>query len=380
VSIEARELLDVLSARGGVLVGVPCSLLESAIAAASADPAWRFVPATNEGEAVAIAAGVTLAGGDGVAVMQNSGLGHALDPLASLVLPFGVPLPLLVSHRGHAEDEALAHHAVVGRMTHELLALAGIESVEVDGLARAGERLRRAREERRPLALVVRAGVLSACRAEPVRVPAAPPRLGRKGNGSRGARATRQEVVENLLHRLSPGAVVIGTTGHTSRQLYVSGDADTHLYLEGSMGHASAFGVGVSLARPDLDVVVLDGDGAALMHLGNMATAAAFGGPGFRHVILDNGAHASTGAQPTVAPNLSFVELGHALGYSEALSSGDFDSPAEAAEWIAAARGPALLVAAIDTESPPDLPRVGISPRAQAERFGGAAKHGAPVA
>jgi len=315
-------------------------------------------------------------------VMQNSGLGHALDPLASLVVPFGVPLPLLVSHRGHAEDEALAHHAVVGRMTHELLALAGIESVAVDGLERAGERLRRARDERRPLALVLRAGALAACRAEPVRVAGTLPRPVRRENGSVAARATRQDVVEELLLRVPAGAVLVGTTGHTSRQLYVSGDADTHLYLEGSMGHASAFGVGVSLARPDLDVVVVDGDGAALMHLGNMATAAAFGGQGFRHVILDNGAHASTGAQPTVAPNVSFVELGRSLGYSEARSSGEFGSTAEAAEWIAAAPGPALLVAAIGTESPPDLPRVGVTPRAQADRFARAvrAEAGAPAA
>jgi phosphonopyruvate decarboxylase len=182
------------------------------------------------------------------------------------------------------------------------------------------------------------------------------------------ARYEREDVLRAVLDGVDE-AVVIGTTGHTSRQLFALGDRDRNVYLSGSMGHADAFGLGVSIDHPDLEVIVLDGDGAALMHLGNLATIGAFGGRGYRHIILDNAAHATTGGQPTVSPGVSFVDLAMALGYAAAASSTEFSTIGEAIAWLRGTSGPALLHAPIVATTRTNLPRVGVAPPDQKLRL-----------
>ena len=99
-------------------------------------------------------------------------------------------------------------------------------------------------------------------------------------------------------------SVVIASTGFTGRELYALDDRNNHLYMVGSMGCASSLALGLALARPDLRVVVLDGDGAALMRMGNFATIGAYPAANLVHVLLDNEAHDSTGAQATVSASL----------------------------------------------------------------------------
>ena len=81
------------------------------------------------------------------------------------------------------------------------------------------------------------------------------------------------------------------------------------------MGCASAMGLGVALntARP---VVVLDGDGAALMKMGSLATIGAQAPANLVHVVLDNGVHDSTGGQATVSPIVDFAGVALACGYA----------------------------------------------------------------
>ncbi len=79
--------------------------------------------------------------------------------------------------------------------------------------------------------------------------------------------------------------------------------------------------LGLALARPDLRVVALDGDGAALMRMGAFATLGAYGPANLRHLLLDNGVHDSTGGQATVSPQVSFAEIAAACGYASALET-----------------------------------------------------------
>ena len=74
------------------------------------------------------------------------------------------------------------------------------------------------------------------------------------------------------------------------------------------MGCAASFGLGVTLSCPDLATVVCDGDGGTLMRMGNLATVGAYAGEGFRHLILDNRMHESTGGQATVSAGVDFVQ------------------------------------------------------------------------
>ena len=137
-------------------------------------------------------------------------------------------------------------------------------------------------------------------------------------------RVARSTVLERIIRNTpEDGSVVIATTGYTGRELFAIADRPNHLYMVGSMGCASAFGLGLALARPDLQVVVVDGDGAALMRMGNFATLGSYGGGNLTHLLLDNEAHDSTGAQATVSANVRFADIAAACGYAASFEGND---------------------------------------------------------
>jgi len=134
------------------------------------------------------------------------------------------------------------------------------------------------------------------------------------------------------------------------------------------MGGASGMGLGVALnvSRP---VVVLDGDGAALMKLGSFATIGAYAPAGLIHIVLDNGVHDSTGGQPTVSNSVDFAGVALACGYRHAFSCATLDQFASAYRLAAAGPKPALLHARIASGSMSKLGRPTIAPADVARRF-----------
>jgi phosphonopyruvate decarboxylase len=85
------------------------------------------------------------------------------------------------------------------------------------------------------------------------------------------------------------------------------------------MGCASSFGLGLAWARPHRKVVVLDGDGAALMRLGALATVSYERPKNLVHVLLDNEVHDSTGGQATVSNSVDLAAVAAACGYPRVL-------------------------------------------------------------
>src|SRR5215468_5154564 len=100
--IEARDFVEAARERGfDWYAGVPCSFLTPFINYVPQDRSLRYVSMANEGDAVALIAGVALAGAGrrGVTMMQNSGLGNAVSPLTSLTWTFQLPQLLIVTWR-----------------------------------------------------------------------------------------------------------------------------------------------------------------------------------------------------------------------------------------------------------------------------------------
>jgi phosphonopyruvate decarboxylase len=123
-----------------------------------------------------------------------------------------------------------------------------------------------------------------------------------------GALPSRAQVLERVLAAVPESVPIVATTGKTGRELFTLADRPQHLYLVGSMGCASGVGLGIAL-NTERRVVVLDGDGAALMKLGTMATIGAMRPKNLVHVLLNNGVHDSTGGQATSAPAVDFVQV-----------------------------------------------------------------------
>jgi phosphonopyruvate decarboxylase len=176
------------------------------------------------------------------------------------------------------------------------------------------------------------------------------------------ARPSRQEALREVIaHTPHAATAVLASTGFCGRELYSIDDRPNQLYMVGSMGCVVPFALGLALARPDLRVVALDGDGAALMRMGAFATVGAYGPPNLWHLLLDNGAHDSTGGQATVSARVSFAEVAAACGYASAL---DTDDVQRIAAWLDAAPLDgarfARLLTRTDTAS--DLPRPSMTP------------------
>jgi sulfopyruvate decarboxylase subunit beta len=114
------------------------------------------------------------------------------------------------------------------------------------------------------------------------------------------------------------GALLVCNIGFTSRELYAARDSPSNFYMLGSMGMASSIGLGLALARPDLRVMALDGDGSVLMNLGTLATIADQAPENYLLVILDNGCYGSTGCQPTcTCRKADLAEMAKDAGISE---------------------------------------------------------------
>jgi phosphonopyruvate decarboxylase len=371
--IEAGDFLGALGARGfDFFTGVPCSFLTPLINRVISDPRARYVGAASEGEAVAIAAGAWLAGRKPVVLCQNSGLGNTVNPLTSLNEPFHIPTLLITTWRGQPGLADEPQHELMGEITHELIETMRLPWANFpDSVAAIGPTLDQAdammAESQRPFVLVMAKGSVADSPLD--QAPAAAPGEGRWIDRRQGGpRPRRVEILQAMLEGVSDAAAIVATTGLCGRELYTLADRPQHLYQVGSMGGASAMGLGVALntKRP---VIVLDGDGAALMKMGNLATIGWQHPANLIHIVLDNGVHDSTGGQATVSAGVDFARVAVACGYARGIALDGRAAFAPSLAEALAEPGPSLLHVRL---APGGLDKVGrpkIKPHEAARRF-----------
>ncbi|MFC9244936.1 phosphonopyruvate decarboxylase [Streptomyces sp. NPDC057136] len=359
----------------GPFTGVPCSFLGPVISCLQDTRPDQYLIAANEGEAVAIAAGSRLAGRRPVVILQNSGLGNAVNPLTSLCHTLRLPVLLLVTWRGEPGSPDEPQHELMGRITPNLLTAMEIRNeILPQDEATLAERLLVADEHMRdtglPFAFVVRKGAIApySSPARSGQVPAAAPET-RTGAGAAGGYMLRSEAIAHVMRVVGERALVVATTGKTARELEHEWDRPGNLYVVGSMGCASSIALGVALHAPARQVVVLDGDGAALMRLEAMATIGRLGPPNLLHIILDNESYESTGGQPTGSAHLNFTEVAAACGYVQAAEVTGPEGLMAALEHQLLHVGPSLLRVRIASYSDPGLGRPALPPPASAARF-----------
>jgi phosphonopyruvate decarboxylase len=137
------------------------------------------------------------------------------------------------------------------------------------------------------------------------------------------------------------------------------------------MGHASQIALGVALEQPERTVLCLDGDGAALMHLGGLTTIASLAPKNYKHVILNNGAHDSVGGQPTVGFAVDLPAAAAACGYPAVFRAATDAELAAALPGFFEATGPALLEIRIKAGARADLGRPTMTPQDLKREFMG---------
>jgi phosphonopyruvate decarboxylase len=374
--ISAFSFVDHLRSLGySQYAGVPCSFLTSLINYAIGDPTVDYIGATSEGEAVGITFGAFLAGRKTVTMCQNSGLGNMVNPLTSLNYPFRVPTLLIVTWRGQPEVRDEPQHEQMGRIMQRLLETMEIpylpfpagETEIAQTLAEAEASMQ---QRKRPFALVMQRGSVApqalSGRVEPESLKTD---LQQNLSAKESEQLTRTAAIELILDALAGDEAIIATTGKTGRELFTISDRANHFYVVGGMGTASAIGFGVAHALPRQPVVVIDGDGAALMKLGVLATIGFYQPSNLLHIILDNQAHDSTGGQQTASEIVRFAAIAGAANYRSAFAVDRPKDIQEAVRLLRYRRGPSLLHVKIRSGSPAKLGRPTVPPHEVKERF-----------
>ncbi|MBI2948081.1 MAG: phosphonopyruvate decarboxylase [Verrucomicrobia bacterium] len=374
--IQAASFIEPLRALNyGQYAGVPCSFLKPFINYVIADPTLNYVGATSEGEAVGITFGAYLAGLKTVTLCQNSGLGNMVNPLTSLNYPFRVPTLLIVTWRGEPGVKDEPQHEQMGRIMHRLL-----DTLEIPWLpfpkedSAIGDAIQRAetsmQERERPFALVMSQDSVEDFELNGEKQSARVTAEQRHELHLRTEeRLTRSEALQLILETLNGEEAVIATTGKTGRELFTLADRPNHLYVVGGMGTASAIGFGIARTLPHQTVLVLDGDGAALMKLGSLATIGFHQPKNLLHVVLDNESHDSTGGQRTVSSITRFAEMAAAANYRQAFAADRPDDIREGLKELQRRAGPSLLHIKIRPGSPKHLGRPTVKPHEVKERF-----------
>jgi phosphonopyruvate decarboxylase len=372
--IAAGSFIEHLRSLGySQYAGVPCSFFTSFLNYVIDDPALDYVGATSEGEAVGINLGAALAGRKTVTMCQNSGLGNMVNPLTSLNYPFRIPTLLIVTWRGQPGVKDEPQHEQMGRIMHQLLDTLQIpwlpfptDESQIAGVMAHAEASMQ--ERQRPFALVMAKDSIAphelSGHQSPERVV-----TDLRESFSNEARRTRTEALELILDTLDGDEAIIATTGKTGRELFTVADRPNHLYVVGGMGTASAIGFGVAHALSRQPVVVIDGDGAALMKMGSLATIGFYQPENLLHIILDNEVHDSTGGQQTASPTVRFAQVAAAANYRTAFGVDRRGEVRDAVRELRHRPGPSLLHVKIRAGSPKKLGRPTVKPHEVKERF-----------
>lgn len=308
---EITKKLDV-----GFFTGVPDSQLKALCDTLYAEYGVgdRHIVAANEGAAVGLGAGHFLAtGAPALIYMQNSGMGNALNPMVSLMdeKVYKIPALYVIGFRGEPGEKDEPQHIFQGEITKPLLKLLKIpyfilsKDTTKEEFSQWIEEGREIIKEGRSIAFLVKKGGLYGQK---------------KGGYGNPYKMTREEAIEIMIKEGGRKDIFVSTTGKASRELYeirekIKEGHEKDFLTVGSMGHASMIALGIAMEKKERTVWCLDGDGAALMHLGSMAVAAAQRCTNLIHVVLNNKAHETVGGMPVNHGSLDFKKIGEAAGY-----------------------------------------------------------------
>ena len=339
--------------------GVPDSLLKQICAYISDN--GNDIIAANEGASIALAAGYHIATEKiPLVYMQNSGFGNCVNPLMSLVDPevYSIPMLLMIGWRGQPGVKDEPQHIKQGRISEDLLKTLKISyeilSFEMD---EAKQQIDKAfsymKVQNAPFALLVQKNTFDSYKLQ------SPD----KTNFS----LKREDAIHLILSKLTSNDIVVSTTGKASREVFEyrvsKGEPhDSDFLTVGCMGHASQIALGIALQKPKKKIVCLDGDGAAIMHLGSFAIIGDQVVDNYKHVVINNGSHDSVGGQPSVGLKIDFQGIALACNYKKVFVASTEQEIDELFPIFMNQKGPVLFEVKVDKGARVDLGRPSKTP------------------
>jgi phosphonopyruvate decarboxylase len=361
--VDVKRIIDLLIENEvNFYTGVPDSLLKDFCACITDTVKTdNNIVASNEGAAVALAAGNYLATGKlPLVYMQNSGIGNTVNPLLSLVDEevYKIPLLLFIGWRGEPGVKDEPQHKKQGKVTLALLEAMQIpyiilETDDVLATEQLSQIINEAKQTATPRAVVIRKDTFDAYQQQK-KIPNTYP-------------LSREEAVKLFIDAVNPLDIVVTTTGKLSRELFEyrestgTGHANDFLTV-GSMGHSSSIALGIAIAMPKRNIWCLDGDGAFIMHMGAVTSVGHIAPINYKHIVFNNGTHESVGVQPTCAFGLDFSSIALGCRYKKYWKAENAEQFSLAVKQAQQCEGPVMIEVLINTQSRKDLGRPTISP------------------
>ena len=320
----------------------------------------RHMIAANEGNAAALAVGYHLATGKiPLVYMQNSGIGNIVNPVASLLNQkvYRIPCIFVVGWRGEPGVHDEAQHVFQGEITVKLLEDIGIhsciirEDTTLEEFKDSYQKLKKYLDNGECVAFVIGKDAFT---------------YGEKVIYRNTYNMNREDIISRIA-AAAEEHIIVSTTGKVSRELFeirqVNGQGHAHDFLTvGSMGHSSSIALGIAVHKPGKRVWCVDGDGAALMHMGALAVIGKAQPNNLIHVVINNEAHESVGGMPTASSAIDFTAVARACGYTYAVCVSGQEELAEALSFVREHRGLSFLEVRCAIGARSDLGRPTISP------------------
>ena len=282
---------------------VPCSFAKYLINELINNDNIEYVACASEAVACSIAAGLRLAGKMPMVIAQSSGLTNMGSCITSLLKPYGVRFPILVSWRTYAEGDSEIQHQHLATNLPDLILAYGYdyEILNSDNLEASLLQIEQFSEN-------LKLGVIKSNTFK--RVDLLP-----KHQLDWSQYTPRSEFLMCMNQALVHDDVIfIGTTGNTAREMYNYMPDSNNFYMAGNMGGALSLGLGA--AKAGNKVVVCGGDAEFAMHMGGMVTVGRYASSvNIIYVLFDNDANKSTGGQHTYQKHVDYIGIAMASGF-----------------------------------------------------------------
>lgn len=316
--MKVEDFISILNV--DFFTGVPDSLLKplcNYLMCEYGNDTKHHIIAANEGNAAGIASGYYLSTSKiPLVYMQNSGQGNMINPYASLTQEnvYGIPQIFVIGWRGEPGKKDEPQHVFQGEITLSLLDVLEIpyfvitKESKYNDIKETMDKFNKYLSIGRSIAFVVSKGALSYDGVVHYENP---------------YKFKRENILEHIVNIVQDD-IIVSTTGKTSRELFEIRErlGSSHKYdflTVGSMGHSSSIALGIAQQKPNKRVWCIDGDGAAIMHMGAMGVIGQAKPSNLVHIVINNEAHESVGGFPTAGQSMNFAEVAKACGYQNAV-------------------------------------------------------------
>ena len=300
--LDTREFVASLIKRGySHLCVVPCSFAKNLINEAINNENIEYLPCASEAVAASVAAGLKMAGGSPIVIVQSSGLTNMGSNITSLLKPYDVTFPIITSWRTYKKGESEIQHQHLATELPKLIEAYGYEYTIIDQ-----EKIENALKQIDHCNVTHTIGIL------------------KKDTFSKVVLAERHQLdLSSLIPRSkylialnetyrNSNTLFIGTTGNTSREMYSFMPDTNNFYMAGNMGGALSLGLGAALAGKK--VIVLGGDAEFVMHMGGLTTAGRYKDIDLTYILFDNEQNKSTGGQNSYQSHVDYGGIAKSSG------------------------------------------------------------------